>query len=188
MKKILFALTFLFFISCADNEENIDATTSDFVGTWNLTSFNGLAEGTTTGTFDNIVYTASNQSYGKDFDMTFTFSENPNEYTSNGSFTSVVEYEDSNSGGPQINEDLITAEKSFDSGTWSIDNDKFFLENGFEDEIEIPSEIDLDLINGLSIKSITDTKIVLEEEVSEIFSGDEISYEINVKITVVLER
>jgi len=163
MKKILFAITILIFVSCMDNEENINPVVSDFIGTWNLTSLEIV--GNNTVSYDNISYTTMTTNFGKDFDFTITFSENPNEYTTTGKFTSVLEYEESSLIGLQNQEYEVTAEESLDSGTWAIEDNKLTIENGFEELIDIPVEVDLDQINGISIKSISANEIILEDTV-----------------------
>lgn len=192
MKKLFFTLTILFFISCSDNEENIDATTSDFVGTWNLTTFD--IDSSTKVSYSGFSYTLDSKTFGKDFDFTFTFSETPNEYTTNGEYTLVTEYNDPYSGETESYEYPVTALESFSSGSWSIVDNKLIIENGFQQQ-EIDLNIDTDFENqlsGITVKSLSSNKIILEEKISQdltqTFDGEDYSYEIDINYTVVLEK
>jgi len=186
MKKILFALTILIFASCADNEESINPVISDFTGTWNLTFLEVI--GDNTASYGNISYTTMTKNFGKNFNYTITFTENPNEYTTAGKFTSVLEYDESDLFDVQNLEYVVSAEESLDTGTWAIENNKLTIENGFQNLIDIPAEIDLDQLDGISIKSISENEIILEDTVKQNLTGDEISYEIDAIITIKLTK
>ena len=113
---IVAAVVFLF-IGCKKDE---DATPGSLPGTWRMTDVhadNGVS--TTTVLGQEISYTYS--FHGKDYSTMTTFTENPNEFTSTGSYTAVTTI--------NFQGQMTTTETPVDAasgtGTWSINGSTF---------------------------------------------------------------
>jgi hypothetical protein len=102
---------------CSKDENNEPAT---IPGTWKITDIHiddGTSEVTVAGQSITYPYTI----HGKDYNTSTTFTENPNEYTSTGSYTSVtiIDY----SGTKDTSEVFIPA--SSGTGTWNLSGNVF---------------------------------------------------------------
>ena len=119
-KILLFAFAFsLLFISCSDNEDpSSTLTNSDIVGTWNVTAQTLDLNSIIDASGQTITFTTT--SYGKDFNMTYVFSENPNNVIVQGSFTSVITT--SILGQTQTQEIPVNSVDNLSAGTWSLTN------------------------------------------------------------------
>lgn len=119
MKNLLYgtALMSMLLMGC-DKEDTTDV--SKVVGNWELIEIytdDGIS--TSTGLGETFSYTYS--FYGKDFDIVTTFSENPNTFTSSGSYTAVTTIVIDG-----VENTTETAVPAFNTpGQWSIDGDTF---------------------------------------------------------------
>ena len=108
----LLTLSALLFIGCKKDE---DAAPGSIPGTWKMTDVHA-DNGVSTSTFlgQEITYTYS--FHGKDYNTVTTFTENPNEFSSTGSYTIVTTI--------NILGQITTTETPGDAfsgtGTWSI--------------------------------------------------------------------
>jgi len=87
---LLISLTILFISCTSDDSTSIDtnAQVNDLLGTWKLTEI--TQEGTTKTEIQGVPITANFSSFGKNISSQLVFTDNPNSFTSSGSYTSVV--------------------------------------------------------------------------------------------------
>lgn len=87
---LLIAFTILFISCTSDDSTPIDtnAQANDLLGTWKLTEI--TQEGTTKTEIQGVPITANFSSVGKNINSQLVFTDNPNNFTSSGSYTSVV--------------------------------------------------------------------------------------------------
>ena len=173
--KILLLLTVITFLTaCESNEnENINVTTDDIVGVWNATGFTLDSDASITHKGITINYNIN--SFGKDFDFVYTFSENPNEVSAIGSYTSVTTT--TITGQPvDVQELSISSLNGLDSGTWSLINSNTitFTDSG--------------VINTAEIVEFTGTKIVLKGSIDETQNLNGDSVNISGEIFLTLEK
>jgi len=179
MKKLIYLVCLCVMVSCGDNEDNnVDVNESDIVGTWNLTKMETNA--TTTMDTGIIDINFDTKVYGKDYDYTITFSEDPNEITTDGSFTTVIEYDGDDTFGDIDFSEFGVEDQTFDvseliTGTWSISDD--ILTCGTSSQT-----------SDMTIDSFSDTKLVLKSSTEENFSIEGYSYKITTETEVILER
>jgi len=83
-------LTILFISCSSDDNSTIDtnAQEENLIGTWNLSEIK--QEGTVTSNIQGIPVQSHYSAYGKDINAQVTFTQNPNNFTSSGNYTSVV--------------------------------------------------------------------------------------------------
>ncbi|WP_075342729.1 lipocalin family protein [Tenacibaculum agarivorans] len=175
MKKlILLFLSISLLIACSDDQDGVtDISNDDIVGTWNITK--SEFSGTATATVQGIPVTGSAKGTGKDYDLALTFKENPNEFSFEGTFTSVVEV--SIQGQTQIVERELNSLGEVTVGTWKIENNQLFFENG-----GVTSE-------ALPIESISSNKIVVKIDIDQTFtSPQDIPVTVKGIGTVILEK
>ena len=104
-KILLFFTAVLLLTGCQSNDNlDLSITNADLIGTWNLTSQtieNGIIRVTSSGSTLAMTYSAEAQ----DLDMTYTFSESPNDLELQGSykFTTTATY----LGQTEVEEQLI---------------------------------------------------------------------------------
>lgn len=105
--------------SCETNENpNLEITSDDLLGAWDVTALN--LDLSTSATVQNVTATSTSKTYGKDFDFIYTFSENPNEITAVGSYTSVTTT--SIPGEPDDTQEIrVSSIDGLDSGNWSLE-------------------------------------------------------------------
>ena len=121
--RILLLLTVITFLTACESNDNLDIniTNADLIGTWNATA--QTLEFATSATVQGVTITSNSSGYGKDFDFIYTFSENPNIVSTNGSYTSVTTITSSIPGQSDIDQEIeLNSIDGFDSGTWSLDN------------------------------------------------------------------
>lgn len=85
---ILFVVIALTLNSCSSNDDSSDTNVS-IVGTWEMTSFDGSGTGTTTIQMLPVTFNINANSFNENYQLTFT--ENPNELTSQGTFGLSIE-------------------------------------------------------------------------------------------------
>jgi Lipocalin-like domain len=158
--KLLF-LGLLVFVSCSEDEDPMP-TAAGLIGSWSVTDLE--YEGTTTTTVTGISLTADFTGVGKDFDLTVTFSENPNMVVSEGSYTVTLT---TTFAGQSETED-IELDSFISDGTWSLNN-------------KILSVTTSGVTQEATIVSQTDTTLVVKVEVEEIDEADGVRVQTNVQ-------
>ncbi|MCB4808992.1 lipocalin family protein [Tamlana sp. 62-3] len=161
MRKIvvLFVVLSSFLWSCSgDSENGSNQDIDDLVGTWVAQNI----ETTGTATFEvldqNITAPITGEGYDVDFSL--TFSENPNNYTTEGSFGLEI----SITYLFQTMSERIDDQEFLGSGTWSKDGNVLtIVENG---ETTV-----------LTISELTNTSLVLTAQETETITEDGITYE-----------
>ncbi|MAO08393.1 MAG: hypothetical protein CL596_06755 [Alteromonas sp.] len=118
LKLLSLAAMVVFFVSCSkddDDDNNTENISADIVGTWTATDVDYY--GTTTTSANGITTEADFTGEGYDINFTLTFTENPNEITSVGSYSILLTTTFNGQNIEQNVEDL-----TWDStGDWSID-------------------------------------------------------------------
>jgi len=113
-KFLFFALVFPFIISSCSKEGG----ESGLVGTWEATEFS--YDGTSTATVSGQTIVTDFTGVGKDMELEMVFSEDPNEYTSGGSYTIELTY---SAVGQSFMEDF-TFDDFIGNGTWDLVGDQ----------------------------------------------------------------
>ncbi|MEL6811966.1 MAG: lipocalin family protein [Bacteroidota bacterium] len=119
--KILFlAVLTAAFVGCSDDDDggNPVGGAADLVGTWNGTGVS--YSGTTETTANGVTISADFVGEGYDYNYTVTFSENPNQVTSEGSYSIELT---TTSGGQTITQNVENISFS-EVGEWSISGDQ----------------------------------------------------------------
>jgi hypothetical protein len=171
---LLLAISFLF--SCEiNNTSQADITTADIVGTWNLTDFRIENAVLNSITPDSAIYTASG--FGKNYNGSITFSENPNKISIKGNFIFELTYKNGQTFTENIYLDAALFNDAFNSvsSTWNLDqNILSIIENG--EIIEI------------NIKEFTGSKIVIETEINQTISISNTTADVSGKAFITLEK
>ncbi len=161
--KLLFVSSLFLFVSCnSDDDEPIDVDTAKLVGTWNLTGLE--VDGNTTTPIQGVPLTVDFTSVSKDEMFSCTFTENPNEVTCSGSYTSTVTVK-------VVGQDATTEDvevpDTTSTTTWEIMNDTD-LEFG-EPVFDLEEAGGIDLAGNVifneqstTITTLTDTVLVFE--------------------------
>lgn len=113
ISKLLFLALAVIFLSCSEDEDPMP-TSQGMVGVWNITALE--YKGTTTTTFDGGSLEADFTGTGKDMTLVSTFTENPNEVRSEGTYTIVLKTTMMG----QTTTDEITMGEVVTDGTWSL--------------------------------------------------------------------
>jgi len=168
LKKLIFIFSVtLLFISCNDDESVLQIENSQILGTWNLTEL--TEDGTTTTSSQGFDISATFSAYGKNINAEVTFTENPNEFASSGSYISVLTTEIL---GQQTVQE-VPINNFIGSGDWEINgNIMTSTANGEESTAEI---LELN-------ESILKLKII--EEIETSFQGTVIKTKVTVNYTL----
>ena len=142
---ILFLLV-AFLTACETNDNNINISEADLIGTWNLTkqtvengSFTISAQGQTV----NANYSADT----KDIDFRYIFSQNPNELSLDGKYTLVATVNVlgvSNSEEQEVD----TSQLPMNSANWSLSGNTLT----FTDSQDIPAVLNVVAFSGNYLK------------------------------------
>ncbi len=157
MKKLnfLFVALFLVFTSCSKDDDSSSDTSGDILGKWDMTSYDYVGKTVTSTQGQTLTTDFVGEAF--DIDYNIAFEENPNEITSEGSFslklTSTVL-------GQATTQNISNFDVGITSGTWE--------KNG--------NEIITKSIRGeanMKIEELTNTSLVLsiEEELDLSQSG-----------------
>lgn len=111
--KLLLLSVAVTLFSCGDDEDPLP-TTKAMVGTWQVSAID--YKGTTTTTLAGATAKADYTGTGKDMNLTATFTENPNNVTTQGSYTVVMKT--TVDGKTQTNE--VEFDEAFSNGSWSL--------------------------------------------------------------------
>ncbi len=127
LKLILLAVITITFSACSNDDDSNNNTSEDSIlGTWNGTSV--MYTGTSEVTANGITITSNFEGVGYDYNFTVTFNENPNEVTSEGSYsielTTTVQ-------GQTITQNIENLNFS-EVGEWELNNDELTVTNNGE--------------------------------------------------------
>ena len=116
LKLLAFASIAILFTNC--NKDDDDINSGDLVGTWALTEFRA-DDGEATIDVFGLPVSFTYSFVGSDFDATTTFTENPNNFTSTGSYslTTTTDF----AGQIETETTVIDVDES---GSWAINGDK----------------------------------------------------------------
>ncbi|MGQ3678324.1 MULTISPECIES: hypothetical protein [Tenacibaculum] len=172
MKKILFvfSISFLLF-SCSDSNDLVEISNDDLVGKWNLIELTSNV--TNKFSYQGNTVKSTTSIYGKNYNFSMTFSDNPNEYSTEGSLTIVTE---TNTNGEVETQEIESGSiMDLESGEWEIKGNKLITKNN-----DVSSEIIID--------SYTENKLVLKQKINETQTVQGVGVEIVGNATVILER
>ncbi|TCI94998.1 hypothetical protein [Tenacibaculum sp. M341] len=174
MKKLLFLFAAtLLFVSCSDSDSgtSLDLNDSTISGTWDLTLFD--LDAVTTLNIQGANISGESKAVGKDYNFSITFTDNPKEFTTSGSFTVVTT--STTNGVTNTLEEKVSAISELSSGEWKIEDNQLVLIGG-------------GVSSPIGVESITENKVVLKLNVDE--TQDTQGFDFNVKgvSTFVFER
>lgn len=120
LKKIIILFSsVLFIISCTTDEESMADTNADaknLIGTWLLSEI--TQDGKVETEIQGVPVSGTITSFGKDIDAQVTFTENPDNYTTSGSYTDVITIK---ALGQTFNEEqLISINNILGNGSWTL--------------------------------------------------------------------
>jgi len=149
LKILLASILFITVTACGNNDDVVvEDTSSDLVGTWQLTSLD--YSGTSTNTIDGIPIEATHAGFAKNIDYSISFSENPNLYDANGEYiielTTIIDGE-----GSTLDIELFAFEAD---GTWSLNQRELTIIRDNETEI-------------ISITNLNETTLTIVSDVSD---------------------
>lgn len=146
----------VFIQSCGEDESIEPFESADLVGTWNMTDFD--TSGTISYTIEGVPIPVQIDGTGKDIDAFVEFTEDPNQFTSSGSYTIVLTT--SGTGfAPEISE--TTVDQLFSNGAWSLGQSKLVLSTVGEAS------------QDLEVLTLTESELTLqfEETIDEVVDG-----------------
>ncbi|QTD38332.1 lipocalin family protein [Polaribacter batillariae] len=128
IKKILLVfVTTTLLLACKSNDNvDISLSNSDIVGTWNLIAFSSDASGKISSKGIDVDFTSN--SVGKNFNITYTFDENPNLISAKGKFT-IVTTSIANGKSTGAQEAEATAINGLGSGKWKLNKNSITFNN-----------------------------------------------------------
>ncbi|MEO9571601.1 MAG: lipocalin family protein [Polaribacter sp.] len=174
--KILLLLAVVTFLTACETNDNanIDITSADLIGTWNLTQ-QSIDDGSMTITSEGQTQTVTYSALAKDLDITYTFSVNPNELNLNGSYTLVATANflgQSETEEQEINTSLFPIKPV----AWSLNGNALT----FTEENDFPAV--------LNVVEFSENYLKLVGEINETETDGGESYNIKATITFVLEK
>jgi hypothetical protein len=112
----------VFFLSCGDDKDEDPAPTGDLAGSWNMTAidYNGTSTVAVMGIESKSTFTGT----GKEMNLTVTFTEDPNKFTSQGDYVIALK---TTTQGQTINSDFPIDGFMID-GTWSLNGKTLTIE------------------------------------------------------------
>ncbi len=177
MKKlqlILFFAAGALFVSCEKEEAGtaeVAVEQQSLLGTWDVTGYE-IEEGTSTTETSGQKLTQNYTSYGKDYDMTVVFNDDPKTVVSDGSYTIVITY---TLLGQEYTQEA-PAYSALESSSWEVDGSEIIMTNDGKETRAILTEA-------------SDNKLVLEMDYNEVVEADASSKITTTgKLTVTLER
>lgn len=177
MKKInLLAFVFLItlFVSCdkeENSENNLAENSAKLVGDWKLVGYD-VEDATIASNIDGVEFSIPTTITGKDFDASLRFSENPNVFTSEGSFVVLIEFEAE--GETYSQEEVV--EDFLSDGEWALEEGLLIATTETEDAI------------AYTIKTLTDTSLVLEYDLSLSRDVDDVPFTTTGTYIMTLEK
>ncbi len=153
VKAIITICIVLVIFSCDNTEStpiDTNAQENDLVGTWSLTEIK--QDGTVTTNVQGVPVNANYTSFGKNIDAQVTFSQNPNNFSSSGTFTSVITI--TLVGQATTREVPIVIDDVLSQGTWQVDQGVITLSQNNETQT-------------VNITELTDTSLKFELELQQ---------------------
>jgi hypothetical protein len=176
LKLLLLFIIIPIIFSCEVNTTSqADITSTDLVGTWNLTNFK----------IDNAILnilspdpaTITAIGFGKNYNASITFAENPNQVSVDGNFDFELTYTNGQTYTENIYLDATLLNNTFgsSSSSWQIDNN-------------IVSLMESEEIINIEIIEYTGSKIVVETKIDQTITINNVTAEIAGKAFITLER
>ena len=153
----VFCLTILFISCSSDDSSPIDtnAQADDLTAIWNLNEI--TQEGTITTDVQGVPVQSTFTSFGKDINAQVEFKQNPNNFTSSGSYTSVVTI--SLLGQSNTQEVSVPIDDFLNQGTWSLNNGVMTIsQNGETVEANV-----IELTNTSLKLELEDERVIVEQ-------------------------
>ncbi|WP_299213877.1 lipocalin family protein [uncultured Dokdonia sp.] len=171
------------FVSCNSDDDSSNDTSADLVGTWNITAFD--YQGATSAEILGETITSSFDGIGQNFDASVVFTENPNEYTSNGSYDAVVT--------TTVLGESQTETTSIDNfqseGMWSRSGNTITFDG---DLLNVDTTIPVigmeEIMNDATILELTETTLRLGQNISQEIMQEGITATVTLTSEVVLTR
>lgn len=171
--KILLLFTAaVFLISCSSDDNIFSGSSSDIVGTWDLTLIK--SEGNVEITLNGITESSTENSEGKDYNVTYVFSENPNSVKTSGTYTNVITY--TTNGNISTSEEVINMDDNTGSQTWSLNTNTLVITDSSGEVV------------SLDIIEFTDNKLRLKSTIDETENDNGLIIKVNLVIYITLER
>ncbi len=177
---VLFVVTA--FVSCNTDDDGGSDTSADLVGTWAVTSLE--YDGTTSFELFGETINTTFDGVGQNLDLDFTFTENPNEYTAEGSYDIVLDFTvDGMSQTETTSVDNLQQE-----GTWERNGNILSIDGEIIDlDVDIPVGDTMGM-SDLTILELTDTTLRLGQEVSEEVTEEGITVSVSINSEIVFTR
>lgn len=170
------------FVGCSSDDDGANDTSASLVGTWNITSLDYSGESATE--FMGQSQSATFVGVGENFDTSITFTENPNEYTSSGSYDVVLTTTING-----VEDTTTTPVDDFQSeGDWERNGDSLLFDGELVSvDTTIPTGMTINMSEA-TILELTDTTLRLSQDASEEISQDGITVSFSLTSEIVLTR
>lgn len=181
--KLCVALLFITsLVACSSDDDGNNDTSASLVGTWSITAFD--YEGATSFDFLGEPISTSFTGVGQNFDYDITFTENPNEYTAEGSYDIVLDFTVEG-----MTETETTSIENVESeGTWERNGNMLLLDGSIIDiDVDIPVAETMDM-GEVTILELTETTLRLGQVVSEEVTEEGITVSVSLSTETVLTR
>ncbi len=149
LKKLIAIFSISLLIFSCNSEDDIQINKDDILGTWDLINFD--IDGEVSTIVQGLeIGVASFTTIGKDFNAQLTFTENPNTFSTSGSFTAVTT---TTVLGQQTSEEgEIDLDNLLNSGNWEINKNELTFINNIENQI-----VEIVTLNGTTLKLTSTT-------------------------------
>lgn len=176
----LFLITSL--VGCSSDDDGGNDTSASLVGTWAVTSLE--YEGSTSFDFLGETVNTDFNGVGQNFDLDITFTENPNEYTTEGSYDVVLDF--------TVNGMTETETTSVDNlegeGTWERNGNILLIDGSIIDiDVDVPLADTMEMGES-TILELTETTLRLGQEVTQEVTQEGITVSVNFISETVLTR
>ncbi|PQJ82153.1 lipocalin family protein [Polaribacter glomeratus] len=171
----LFIAIPLLFACEVNTSSKPDITSGDLVGTWSLTNLRIDSAILNITSPDPLTITASG--FGKNYNASITFDENPNQVSVDGNFNFELTYTNGQTYTKNFYLDAILLNNTFgsSSSSWQIDNNILSLIKSGE-------------IINIEIMEYTGSKIVVETKINQTITINNVNAEIVGKAFITLEK
>ncbi len=186
MKKLLLLFVSVYLCtSCSNNDEiNLpDISESEITGQWELIDLTSSAK--SSGLIRGQSVDLELSSYGKNYDFTYDFTNNPNRVTATGSYTllSTIKI----LGQEETNETTVTPIDLGSEGEWSLTNNSLTIvwDNSSPEVIVLTDEVQIIEFDGTTMK----LKVNLDEDSADKeIQGVKIKVKVNFTTNFTLKR
>lgn len=168
-KILILALIIATIYSCGvSNTSLVAINSSDLLGTWTIQSI--TMDNASLNVTSPVVTTLNGSGFGKNFDTTITFSENPNRVVMNGNFVFELTYTEPS--GLEATEELLfdtiffNDNFGFTTSSWDLNDNELKLNEGGENlNIDVISfvnnvlTIETDVNKSITLDGVTSTVV-----------------------------